>query len=613
MAKDPRDKDVTLNANEREQLISDLRDRGVSQAEAEMIADGAIWGLSPEGKKISNEMFSDGNGILGRLYDSVEGLAEGVLGTSFTDDGGGEGNQTTTLTDREQTLLDMAAAGDTDAANELIDGGGLGLEEFQRQNAAVKVEQGLAAIGAELNMDVTMDQVAEWIADYNRSSISPLALDDIDGFIARMDDPKMQYVFQESVLGVNEDVRRYQVGLGGGDADYAYLTANEQQFVGQLELDTRGIGLAVLGTKKFGLGLEESAAVAMTINSLTDDRARDDSGEIARLTTEVRSLQAEHDRILRSGNTGLGDARGGAAGAGVGALGEIRRKRDVAQEKLDRLNAQESKRNFWANRTASESFEKYGQITEQYDGVGLLGLIGLFDEELASKVYEGGGYDLTAVERKEIRDILGDAGNVSMPNTTSEQMNSVLFGNPTGAGPQTITYTAPDDSTLRESHRALYQSWFLEDPDEEDLAAFVADIQGQVRSEAMKRVTNSRVNFFKDPTGGGGGGPVVVGLEDVDFGNQQRENLRGNAQYADLFGNRPDGVSEEQYAGVFRNTATNFLGAEGVLATNATRQGMRSGETAAVARLSMYDKRFRDNSTLLGKMAGASNSFARFT
>ena len=192
------------------------------------------------------------------------------------------------------------------------------------------------------------------------------------------------------------------------------------------------------------------------------------------------------------------------------------------------------------------------------------------------------------------------------------QLNSILFGNPDGNGRQTITYTAPDDSTLREAHRALYQSWFFDDPDEATLEAFVQSIQGQVRSEAMKQSTAGRVNHFKVPNPGSLP-PITIGMEDVDFQRQQREQLRGDARYADLYSNRPEGVSEEQYAGVMSGTATDFLGREGVLATGAIRQGLRSGESAAVARLSMYDPKFRDNTTLLGKVAQASTSFARFT
>ena len=198
-----------------------------------------------------------------------------------------------------------------------------------------------------------------------------------------------------------------------------------------------------------------------------------------------------------------------------------------------------------------------------------------------------------------------------MPGTTAEQQAALLYGDPTGGAGRTVTYTVPDDSSLRESYRALYQSWFLDDPTDNALDAFVADMQGQVRAEAMKQAgARPRPNVFKNT------GPledIVIEMEDVDYQRQVRERLRDNPEYQDLFGKRPEGVTEEQYAGVFRNTAAGFLGAEGVLATEAMKQGMRSGETAATARLSMYDRRFRDNATLIGKMANASSAFARFT
>jgi hypothetical protein len=134
----------------------------------------------------------------------------------------------------------------------------------------------------------------------------------------------------------------------------------------------------------------------------------------------------------------------------------------------------------------------------------------------------------------------------------------------------------PDPATLNEQLRSLYQSMFLEDPDEGDLAAF-----------------RSQINAAVDSMQPG---------ESVDVSARAREFAREDERYQRLYGRKPANVSEEEYQGQFRNAQASMLGAE-VAGNEAVIAGMRSGKYQTAVGAAAGTTEAWDNSTFLGRLA----------
>jgi hypothetical protein len=143
-------------------------------------------------------------------------------------------------------------------------------------------------------------------------------------------------------------------------------------------------------------------------------------------------------------------------------------------------------------------------------------------------------------------------------------------------GGSTTVRQKPDPATLNEQLRSLYQSMFLEEPDEGDLAAF-----------------RSQINA------------AVEGMEpgdSVDVSARAKEFARGDERYERLYGRKPANVSEEEYQGQFRNAQASMLGAE-VAGNESVIAGMRSGKYQTTVGAAAGTTEAWDNSTFLGRLA----------
>lgn len=144
----------------------------------------------------------------------------------------------------------------------------------------------------------------------------------------------------------------------------------------------------------------------------------------------------------------------------------------------------------------------------------------------------------------------------------------------------------PDPATLNETMRQLYQQMFLEEPDEATLANFRAQIDGAV-------------------------GAMQPG-DSVDVSARAREFARNDPRYGQLYGHKPDHVSEEDYQGQFRAAQASMLGNE-VGTNDAILAGMRGGQYQTSVGAAAGTKEAWDNSTFLGRLARAGQVVGEMT
>jgi hypothetical protein len=153
-----------------------------------------------------------------------------------------------------------------------------------------------------------------------------------------------------------------------------------------------------------------------------------------------------------------------------------------------------------------------------------------------------------------------------------------------GGGGRTVM--KPDPVAIRQATEDMYRSLYLEDPTDEQLNAMAAKVEA-----------------------------AIVGAPDdqnVDGNARVRDVVESDPMYQKYYGNKPGGMSEEEYQGMHRAAQSSMLGEE--LAGNAAvRLGMQEGSYQTTVGATMGMKEAWDNSTFLGRLAQASNSFARMT
>jgi hypothetical protein len=152
------------------------------------------------------------------------------------------------------------------------------------------------------------------------------------------------------------------------------------------------------------------------------------------------------------------------------------------------------------------------------------------------------------------------------------------------AGGRTIM--KPDPVAIRQATKDLYRQMYLEDPSEQQLDKLSGD------------VTNAIMSAPDDVN--------------VDGEARLREVIEGDPKYQEYYGNKPAGVSEEDYQRMFVDAQRSMLGSE-LAGNTATKVGMKDGryQTAVGATLGL--KQSWDNSTFMGRLAQAAEAVNRNT
>lgn len=400
-------------------------------------------------------------------------------------------------------------------------------------------------------------------------------------------------VFGSSVVGPSRSMTEVTIGMKGRGFDQVLVDNRDLDDLSEnWGLNPVQQALAVYGERRLGADITASAAV---VNLLQAGAYGGAEIEGERLRQQIAQLEAE----MRGTSGRSGRAR---------ELMELQRE-------LSRVEGQQVSGRAMSRMQIVRGLDRFGELLGQYGETNaLLALIGVRDPGLAKKLYEGGGYDLSPEERLKAKDLLEAAGVTDankLRGVTPDQFNAILTGDPSGATTGgTTTFTVPGPETLSETYRNLYRSWYAMDPSDSDLQAFIGAVQGGARRDAELQMQAARPNPFQPQRAAD---PRLVEQPDMSEGEVALGMMRNDPRYAELQGKRPGNMSEAQWTQMFSSQAQSMLGVEGATAQDAIQQGMRSGDVNATSRMSVYDRRFRDNSQLMGRFANAAAMIARFT
>lgn len=146
--------------------------------------------------------------------------------------------------------------------------------------------------------------------------------------------------------------------------------------------------------------------------------------------------------------------------------------------------------------------------------------------------------------------------------------------------------TLPDPVAVRQSAKDFYRQMFLSEPDDATLDRFSAQVTSAITAAADD--------------------------ESVDPNARIRQFAETLPEYQKFYGQKPGGMSEEEYQNMHRNAQSSMLGAE--LADNQpTRVGMMQGDYQTTVGAAMGTKEAWDNSTFMGRLARASQTVGRNT
>jgi hypothetical protein len=271
--------------------------------------------------------------------------------------------------------------------------------------------------------------------------------------------------------------------------------------------------------------------------------------------------------------------------------------RDPRRETLQELENLLSEQGTIGGRTdpgilgANSNFQRGMDV---YRGDQLLSLVYAIDPNLAERVASTGGDPdkLDWRDNAAVFDILEQAGVTEGSNVRLRQLESATGffgyfdanggGGGGGAGP---VRRLVDPAAVKEQMQQLWSRMFLADVDDATVASVTANLQQQLDAapEGMSFDVSSRIMAF----------------------------LRGQDVYNELYQNKPEGLSEEEYQAQFAGGVQDILGNE--LDPEALKSGMRTGRyDTAVGRAASSGK-LLTNSTLRGRWAQAKQTLDRFS
>jgi hypothetical protein len=233
-----------------------------------------------------------------------------------------------------------------------------------------------------------------------------------------------------------------------------------------------------------------------------------------------------------------------------------------------------------------------------------LALIALKNPTLADAIYNAGG--ATADQAREAAQIYLDAGydpsTMAKMGLAIDPVKYKLATDPT-AGPAGVKVQLPDPAQLESAARQLYQVWFAREATPSELSQFIQTIDTATTAKAQATVGN----LFKGTQGTGSSTETAT-----DIQGQLEQQLRNTPEYNLLFGQKPVGVSEQDYANQFRQADSGMIGS-GLPNSNAVRLGMQTGNPEDTIRYQFGDKSSLDNSSFEQRLAQAARAIAAVT
>ena len=157
-----------------------------------------------------------------------------------------------------------------------------------------------------------------------------------------------------------------------------------------------------------------------------------------------------------------------------------------------------------------------------------------------------------------------------------EDYKKLLSGGGGGGGGRVRTIIQPNRPKITEGFREMYRGWFQTEPSEQEL-------QGLVDLVANEMVSAQHQDRESDVQS------VAV------------QALRDTSIYGQLYGNKPQGLTEEQYIQQFQRAGASLLGGQ-MPTSEAVQAGMRSGSVNRTTTTVAQDKGTWQNSAWLERV-----------
>lgn len=270
------------------------------------------------------------------------------------------------------------------------------------------------------------------------------------------------------------------------------------------------------------------------------------------------------------------------------------------------LRAEGDSMNRFGKISPNEVFRGFSEGLEMYRGDAGMAFVHALDPGLARRVGYSGG-DPTKMNSMDMYDVrmLLSAADLPGVGTFRQVLQQAGFGpaetafsdfwsyleasdinrrNQDQGGaeaaaeePETVY---PDPTAIDETLRTLYQQLYDTEPDDATMAKF--------RSQINAAVAGARDN----------------NLSGISIEARARQFARQDPKYAGMYGSKPDGMTETQWAQQFESAQASMLGAE--RAGNLPKHlGMRAGKYQTTIGAAAATSEAWDNSTFLGRLARA--------
>ena len=211
------------------------------------------------------------------------------------------------------------------------------------------------------------------------------------------------------------------------------------------------------------------------------------------------------------------------------------------------------------------------------------------DRARAQQLFIDGGFDAKTMQQlgyaafgDTVSTIVGD-GFLSQKAKLEAEAKAKLDGS---LGPVKQIYKV-DASKAVGLVTDMYRAWFQKEPPKDLVENFRKNYENKLNSGGRSGQTNTTI--------------------DVDPTSLLRTMLMGDPEYKSLFGNKPGGVSEEDFVNQAKSGVTDILGT--VAVPDAVRAGMKTGNQNTAIGFAAGTRAATQSSRFMGRLAAAAQIF----
>jgi hypothetical protein len=243
--------------------------------------------------------------------------------------------------------------------------------------------------------------------------------------------------------------------------------------------------------------------------------------------------------------------------------------------------------------TFTQRVGAYGQALKLYNDP-TLAYLASFDPALAARLSTAKkADDITAADKLKAGQLMANGGfdqaalsKVGFFTQTGvdQLLNGVAGGGAGGGSGAQVQRSVVDPAAVEKSVRDLWRAWFQRDPTSSEVETFGAQLQGMLDSAS---------------------GQQAGGInQQVDPQSDLEKYARSSPEYEMLYGQKPTGMSETDYAAQFQGGAKEMIGNQAADPED-LRRGMQTGDYQTTIGSIAGGPQAMHNSVFLGRLAQA--------